>query len=109
MGGWTGRLHKFSRCLSILLAVALSGSRLNISGPQRATAQSPPAKAATDAAAGAPTTGATSVRDLGQRPPHEAGPAGQSGGAAHADFDKRINVIQTTIATDTWADVGGTG
>ncbi|MEX2091681.1 MAG: DUF1598 domain-containing protein [Pirellulales bacterium] len=33
--------------------------------------------------------------------------AGNSGGAASADFDSLIDLIQSTVAVDTWAETGG--
>ena len=38
-----------------------------------------------------------------------AAPIGAAGGGAIADFDTLINLIQSTVAPDTWSDVGGTG
>ncbi len=35
--------------------------------------------------------------------------AGSSGGGAQADFDTLIDLITTTVAPETWVDVGGTG
>ena len=35
--------------------------------------------------------------------------AGASGGASQADFDTLINLITTTVAPDSWDDVGGPG
>lgn len=40
--------------------------------------------------------------------PLTTGPGGM-GGAALADFDSLIDLIQTTVAPDTWQDVGGPG
>lgn len=43
--------------------------------------------------------------ELGKQPV----PGGARGGAALADFDTLIELIQMTIAPDTWADAGGVG
>ena len=46
----------------------------------------------------------------GTRPTNLSGMApGSMGGAALADFDTLIELIQQTIAPDTWADAGGSG
>lgn len=54
---------------------------------------------------------AASSRDqLGGRPSNPSGIApGSMGGAALADFDTLIELIQQTIAPDSWADAGGSG
>ncbi len=39
--------------------------------------------------------------------PNPAGPAAQQGGAANADFDSLIDLIISTVATETWAENGG--
>ena len=43
------------------------------------------------------------ARELGERP------IGAGGGAAMADFDTLIELITSTIAPDTWDEVGGAG
>ncbi len=39
--------------------------------------------------------------------PNQPGAPGQRGGAANADFDSLIDLIQSTVATETWAENGG--
>lgn len=53
---------------------------------------------------------ANSHDHTGARPTNLSGMApGSMGGAALADFDTLIELIQQTIAPDTWADAGGSG
>jgi general secretion pathway protein D len=53
---------------------------------------------------------ANSKESLGTRPLNPSGLApGSLGGAALADFDTLMELIQSTIAPDTWADAGGSG
>ncbi|MCA9170547.1 MAG: DUF1598 domain-containing protein, partial [Planctomycetales bacterium] len=53
-----------------------------------------------------PYAQATPVGDV--LPPRSTAP-GNRGGAAQADFDTLIDLIETTIAPDTWETVGGEG
>jgi hypothetical protein len=39
--------------------------------------------------------------------PNAAGPTAQQGGAANADFDSLIDLIVSTVSTETWAENGG--
>ncbi|MGQ9575911.1 MAG: hypothetical protein ACUVUC_11380 [Thermoguttaceae bacterium] len=68
---------------------------------------------------GRPATGAIDPAVLAQLSSNNRGPIptatpisntpGNLGGAAMADFDSLMDLIQTTVAPDSWVDAGGTG
>jgi hypothetical protein len=93
-----GRRHAamFVICAVVVLSVAAA-----LPGPLQAQA------VADRQPAGSSASAATSARPAGAGRLGTPGANGAQGGGANADFDSLIDLIESTIATETWAENGG--